>query len=258
MDKVTLGNTGLNVSRLGLGTVKFGRNEGVKYPQRFEIPDEKFLHYFLQLAKSLGINLLDTAPAYGQSEERLGRLLQGTRKDWVIAGKAGEEFENGVSSYNFTPAHFERSLHRSLERLKTDYLDILLIHSDGRDTEILQNDALIKILHGFKAQGLVKAIGASVKTAEGGIKALELLDIAMATYTPAYTDERPVLDYAAAHNKGVILKKLLSSGHDINIKDAFKFAFSHKGTGSAIIGTINPKHLEANAKALDEALLNSA
>lgn len=254
MDKIQLGQTGLHISRLGLGTVKFGRNEGVKYPTSFEIPDDEFLANLLTLAKSLGINMLDTAPAYGRSEETLGRLLNGQRQDWVIIGKAGEEFENGQSSYNFTPDHIEMSLERSLKRLNTNYLDVLLLHSDGHDLDILNNEALIRKMHDFKSQGLVKAIGASTKTAAGGIKALELMDVVMATYTPEYQDEKPVLDYASLHNKGVILKKLLSSGHNRNIAQAMKHAFAHKGTSAAIIGTINPAHLKENVLIYNSSL----
>lgn len=250
MQKRKLGQTGINVSRLGLGTVKFGRNEGVKYPEGFQIPDEDFLVDFLTLAKSLGINTLDTAPAYGTSEERIGRLLQGQREDWVIIGKAGEEFIDGQSQYIFTPDHFERSLERSLKRLNTDYIDALLIHSDGNDVEILQNDALIKKLNDFKAQGLIKATGASTKTAPGGKLACDLLDIVMCTYNLDHRDEKPVLDYALEKNKGVLLKKALSSGHAASAEDALKFALSHNAVNSAIVGTINPDHLRANAKSI--------
>lgn len=240
-----LGNTGIKISPLGLGTVKFGRNQGVKYPSGFEIPEEGDLASLLSLAQDLGINLLDTAPAYGTSEERLGRLLKGRRQDWVIAGKAGEEFIDGTSSYNFTPAHFEMSLTRTLKRLGTDYLDIFLIHSDGNDLANLP-DELIRVMQGFKARGLVRAIGASVKTPEGGLRALETLDVVMATYTPSYREEKPVLDNAAARNKGVLLKKVLSSGHEADIEAAFAHAFAHPGVSSAIIGTINPEHLREN------------
>lgn len=243
MDLVNLGDTGLRVSPLGLGTVKFGRNRGVKYPESFEIPDEAFLADLLALAASLGINLLDTAPAYGESEARLGRLLRGQRDRWVIIGKVGEEFEDGESSFVFTSDHFERSLERSLRRLDTDRLDILLIHSDGRDMEILADDGLVRTMIGFREQGLVRAIGVSTKTAAGGCRALELMDVAMATYTPDYRDEEPVLDRAAALGKAVILKKVLSSGHAGSIEAAMGFAFSHPGATSAVVGTINPGHL---------------
>jgi len=250
MEKRRLGNTGIEVSALGLGTTKFGRNEGVKYPHGFEIPDEGDLANLLAIAKDLGVNVIDTAPAYGTSEERLGRLLKGQREDWVIVGKAGEEFEDGASSYDFTPAHFEMSLERSLKRLQTDYLDVFLIHSDGNDLDILARDDLIQVLHGFKARGLVRAIGASTKTAAGGVKALELMDVVMASYNPDYLDEVPVLDYAAAHSKGVLLKKALASGHSSDPEASLRFALSHEGVSAAIVGTINPDHLRANVQAL--------
>ncbi|MGH1376536.1 MAG: aldo/keto reductase [Alphaproteobacteria bacterium] len=255
MEKTAIASTDLNISKLGLGTVKFGRNQGIKYPQGFELPTDNALVDLLSLAKSFGINTLDTAPSYGSSEKRLGQLLKNQRNDWVIVGKAGEEFEDGESTYIFTPDHFEMSLERSLKRLNTNYIDALLIHSDGSDMDILQNDSLIRKMHDFKDQGLVKAIGASTKTAQGGIKTLELMDIVMAMYTQEYTDEKPVLDYAQQNNKTVILKKVLSSGHNTNVNDAFKFAFGHAGINSAIVGTINPQHLKQNVQALKNALL---
>lgn len=260
MDRRELGQTGVLISPLGLGTVKFGRNEQVKYPQGFEIPDEAFLTDLLALARELGINTLDTAPAYGTSEERLGRLLKGQRQDWVIIGKAGEEFEAGRSYHDFTPAHIEKSLTRSLKRLNTDYLDVLLLHSDGNDTDILRDDVLIKTLQSFKERGLVRAVGASTKTVEGGLMALELLDIAMIAYNPAYREEEPVLDYAAAHGKGALLKKALSSGHIDQfegadpVEAAMRFAFAHPGVTGLIVGTINPDHLRHNVQAAIKAL----
>lgn len=264
LEKRALGSTGIMVSPLGLGTVKFGRNEGVKYPTKFDLPDEKSLMRLLDVAREHGINLLDTAPAYGISEERLGRLLFGRRQDWVIVGKAGEDFENGESVYHFTPQYFELSVQRTLRRLHTDHLDVLLIHSDGNDEKILANEGLIETMHDFKKRGIVRAVGASTKTIAGGLKALEVMDVAMVTYNPSYTDEKPVLDYAAAHNKGILLKKALASGH-INVFDskdpvqtAMDFAFAHKGVGAMIVGTINLDHLRHNVKAARQALSSAS
>ena len=248
MDRRTLGQTGLMLSKIGLGTVKFGRNQGVKYPHGFDIPDMDHLKNLLARARDLGINTLDTAPSYGLSEERLGVLLAGQRKDWIIVGKAGEDFEQGQSSYIFTPDHFEFSLHRSLQRLNTDYLDILLIHSDGHDMDILGNDALLQKIQDFKRRGLVRAIGASTKTVEGGIRALDLMDCAMVAYNPAYLDEEPVLAHAAKTGKGVLVKKALGSGHIAAAANPLRFVLDHPGVTSAIVGTINPDHLSQNAQ----------
>lgn len=250
VNRKQLGTTDLMLSPIGLGTVKFGRNQAVKYPQRFEIPDDNHCANLLSLAQELGINTLDTAPAYGLSEERLGHLLKGQREQWVIIGKAGEEFENGESVYNFTPECFEKSLYVSLKQLQTDYIDIFLIHSDGNDLDNLSDD-LIATMQDFKNRGFVRAIGASTKTLAGGIKSLEAMDTVMATYTQDYHDEKGVLDKAQELGKGVLLKKVLGSGHNTNIDDAFRFCFDHPATTSAIIGTINPDHLQSNIEAFE-------
>ncbi|MEZ5530383.1 MAG: aldo/keto reductase [Porticoccaceae bacterium] len=89
LPKRPFGNTGINVSILGLGTVKLGRDQGVKYPNGFVIPDDRQASKLISLAHDLGINLIDTAPAYGNSEERLGTLLKGQRDQWVICSKVG-------------------------------------------------------------------------------------------------------------------------------------------------------------------------
>lgn len=246
MDRRCLGQTGLNLSVLGLGTVKFGRNQGVKYPHGFDIPDMAHLKNLIATARDLGINTLDTAPSYGLSEERLGILLEGQRDNWIIIGKAGEEFENGQSCYIFTPDHFEFSLERSLKRLKTDFLDILLIHSDGNDTDILNNDSLMQKMQDFKSRGLVRAIGASTKTVSGGIRALDLMDCVMVAYNPEYKDEEPVLAHAAKTGKGILIKKALGSGHINPATSPLAFALDHPGVTSAIVGTINPDHLRDN------------
>lgn len=98
-----LGSTGFQVSPLGLGTVKLGRDQGVKYPNGFTIPDDAQALALLQQARELGINLIDTAPAYGIGEQRLGPLLRGQRDEWVIVSKTGEEFEQGRSHFDFSP-----------------------------------------------------------------------------------------------------------------------------------------------------------
>jgi aryl-alcohol dehydrogenase-like predicted oxidoreductase len=97
----TIPGTDLHVSAIGLGTVKLGRDQGVKYPDAFTIPDDAAVTRLLDQARDSGINLLDTASAYGNSEQRLGKLLA-NRQDWIIATKTGEEFENGVSRFDFS------------------------------------------------------------------------------------------------------------------------------------------------------------
>ncbi|MCU7812908.1 MAG: aldo/keto reductase, partial [Candidatus Thiodiazotropha sp. (ex Notomyrtea botanica)] len=164
MDLRLLGKTGIEVSPLGLGSVKFGRNEQVKYPAGFEIPDDAAVSRLLSMARDLGINLIDTAPAYGTSEERLGQLLPGNRQDWVIVTKVGEIFEQGQSRFDFSDPHTRLSVEQSLRRLRTDYLDVVLIHSHGDDIQILEHEPVLETLRDSQRKGLVRAIGMSSKT----------------------------------------------------------------------------------------------
>ncbi|MEC8429394.1 MAG: aldo/keto reductase, partial [Pseudomonadota bacterium] len=159
MELRELGSTGINVSPIGLGTVKLGRNQGVKYPQGFELPDDAHALRLINLAKEHGINLIDTAPAYGISEERLGVLLKGQRQDWVICSKVGEEFSNGESHFDFSPEHARFSIERSLKRLNTDVIDLVLVHSDGNDLDIINGAGTLDALAELKRQGLIRAFG---------------------------------------------------------------------------------------------------
>ncbi|TBV01001.1 aldo/keto reductase [Phytopseudomonas dryadis] len=255
-----LGSTGLNVSPLGLGTVKLGRDQGVKYPNGFTIPDDAQARQLLELARELGINLIDTAPAYGTSEQRLGPLLRGQRQDWVIASKVGEEFDAGQSRFDFSSEHTRLSVERSLKRLETDYLDLVLVHSDGDDLSILRNEAVYQTLAELKQAGKIRGFGFSGKTVEGGLLALEQGDCAMVTYNLGEQHERTVLDYAASHAKGILIKKALASGHAClgagvdPVRASFELIFAHPGVTSAIVGTINPLHLAHNVAMAAEVI----
>nr|VFJ57173.1 MAG: Predicted oxidoreductase [Candidatus Kentron sp. DK] len=260
---------GLKVSPLGLGTVKLGRAIGVKYPKSFTIPGDDAARRLLSRARELGINLLDTAPAYGNGEERLGKLLRGARRDWVLCSKAGEEFdiETGESTYCFTPEHIRGSVERSLVRLGTDYIDILLIHSDGNDTEIIKGHGALEVLDDLKREGKIIASGMSTKTVEGGLLAAEKSDCVMVTWNLAYDRDLPVIAYCRAEGKGVLIKKALDSGHAADtganspqtdpIRKSFEMILAHPGVGSVIIGTIHEGHLEENVRKAGDVLRGS-
>jgi aryl-alcohol dehydrogenase-like predicted oxidoreductase len=253
-----LGDTNIEVSALGLGSVKFGRDQGVKYPNTFKIPDDAAIVALLNQAQELGINFIDTAPAYGNSEERIGALLP-NRQDWIISSKVGEEFVNGESLFDFSAKHTQLSVERSLRRLHTDYLDIVLIHSNGQDEKILLESGCVDALKKCLDAGQVRAIGMSTKTIFGGLLAADLLDIVMLTYNLEQQDQK-VVDYAKQNNKGVLVKKGLMSGH-VNkagedlIRDSMRLIFSQTAISSMIVGTINPDHLKNNVQIAKDILL---
>lgn len=254
MELRPLGATGIQVSPLGLGSVKFGRNEQVKYPEPFAIPDDRAVQALLEQARGLGINLIDTAPAYGTSQERLGRLLPGRRDEWVIVSKVGEFFEQGRSRFDFSYEITRRTVEQSLRTLRTDYLDVVLIHSDGDDLRILEQEGVLDALRELKAQGKIRAHGMSGKTVAGGLRAVAETDVVMVTYNPAHQEELPVLTAAADANKGVLIKKGLQSGHAVDVEASLRFIFSQPGIGSVIVGTINLDHLADNVRAMERVL----
>jgi len=245
-----LGNTGMEVSALGLGTVKLGRDQGIKYPQPFTIPDQRSARALLVEARELGINLVDTAPAYGNSEQRLGELLAGQRNHWLLCSKVGEEF---------TPEHTRASVHRSLRRLNTDVIDIVLVHSDGNDLHIIEQAGTLEALAQLKQEGLVRAFGMSTKTLEGGLAAAANCDVVMAAYNPQHREESLVLDACARSGAGALVKKALASGHlgkhpQDAVRNALQLVLGHCGTSAAVVGTITPEHLRANVVIAREQL----
>ena len=249
-----LGSTGISVSPLGLGTVKLGRNQQVKYPSAFELPSDKQVSDLLALTRDLGINLIDTAPAYGSSQERLGQLLPGPRDQWVIVSKVGEIFEQGQSRFDFSFKYTVETVEASLKTLNTDYLDVVLIHSDGDDLSILNNEGALDALESLKQRGLIRSHGMSSKTVEGGLEVVKRMDVVMATCNLSYNDELPVLESAQRLNKGVLVKKGLQSGHvegKEGVQESMAFVFNQPGVSSMIVGTINPEHLRSNVEVIN-------
>lgn len=249
-----IAQTGVLVSSLALGTTKFGRNGAVKYPTHFELPSDETLTRLISTAIDSGINTLDTAPAYGISEIRIGEIIHQQRQAITLISKAGEHFDQQTqqSQYDFRPQALEKQLEQSLVSLQTDYLDIWLLHSDGNDTQHL-NDEVLSLFHRVKREGKVRAIGLSGKTQAGGKIALQEMDCIMMASSLDYQAEDSLFQFAKAQQKSILLKKVFNSGWALNHPDknkvmeqTFRKLFTQSALSSAIIGTINPKHLKEN------------
>jgi aryl-alcohol dehydrogenase-like predicted oxidoreductase len=242
-----LADTDMHVSIVGLGTVKWGRLDGLKYPVGRALPEDQEIREFLALARDLGINLLDTAPAYGVSEERLGHLLRGARQQWVISTKAGEEWINGASHFDFSGETIRKSVERSLKRLQTDYIDVLLIHSHGIDeASLIEDEQVFEVLEQLKQEGKLRTFGMSSKTKIGGFKTIshQATEVAMITFNADYLDERDVIMLAQKKQKSIFVKKALGNGKLPST--ALKLVFNEPGVTSVIVGTTNPAHLREN------------
>lgn len=240
------------LSRLGLGTVKIGRNAGVKYPGGggFPLPDDKTVEEILDLCLAGGVTLLDTAPAYGVAEERLGVLLGVRRDKFFLMSKTGEEFDGMHSRYIFDAAHTRMSIERSLRRLRTDYLDAVLVHSNRDDVAVVMETDVVPTLLRMKEEGKIGLVGASTYTVAGGLAALSLADAVMVTHNSTYQDEVAVIDAARRAGKAVFIKKALSSGHSADPAADLRFVLGTEGVTAAIIGSVTPVNIANNINAL--------
>ncbi len=148
MDYRRLGRSGVMVSKLCLGTMTFGLTT-----------EEDEAVRILDAAREAGINFIDTADQYsaGGSEQMLGRLLAKDRDDWVLASKLGNPVGPGPNRSGLSPKHMHRALDASLQRLDSDYLDILYLHLyDGSPLE-----PVIETLGRFLDSGKIRAWGFS-------------------------------------------------------------------------------------------------
>lgn len=247
-----LGGAGPMVSLLGLGTVKLGRNAGVKYPAAFDLPTDDQARELLHAALDLGITLLDTAPAYGTSEARLGELLGPDRDRFSIITKVGETFDaDAGSTFDFTPDAVRASVDRSLARLRTDRVEAVLIHSDGRDEHILSSLGTADALRELQAEGKARTIGMSCKTPAGARLAIERLDMVMLTLNLAELEMLPMIRLAGERGVGVLIKKALMSGHAAEIEGSFAISTQEPAVSSIVVGTKSPANLRSNAAIIE-------
>ncbi len=242
-----LGRTGLTVSPVGFGAFKIGRNQGIKYAAGYDLPDDETSDRLLHRVLDLGIDLIDTAPAYGSSEERIGRALSGRRDDFTLSTKVGETWRGDAGHYDFSPDAVEGSLERSLKALRTDRLDLVFVHSDGSDRAILERGEVLEVLERRRDAGDLRFIGFSGKTVEGHLAAIEsgAFDALMVEFHPLEPSQRPVIEAASAADVGIVVKKGLASGR-LEPRDALPFCLEPPGVATVVIGSLTPEHLADN------------
>jgi aryl-alcohol dehydrogenase-like predicted oxidoreductase len=252
----SLGHTGLIVSRIGLGTTKLGRNTDVKYPQAFALPSDTRVGKLLDAALRAGVNLIDTAPAYGASEVRLGTFMGSCRDRLILSTKCGEQYNNGHSIYDFSADAITASVEASLRYLHVDHVDILLLHSDGRDIEILTRTDGVAALKRLKESGKTRAIGISAKTHDGIREACRTLDVIMAPFSQKDPSLAGALRQAHQAGLGVLAIKGLSSGY-LEARPAVEFVLRQEFIDALILGTTDPVHLNEAVSIAENLIIAS-
>ena len=156
MEYRRLGKTDLHVSSLSLGTVELGMEYGITAADRGNRPTREDAITIIQRAVDLGVNLFDTAPNYGESEQLLGAAI-GPLRDCHIATKVSIPAGNGMKS---TRQYVNESLEYSLRALRRETLDIVQIHNATR--EAIDRGEITEELMKAKDAGKLRHIGASV------------------------------------------------------------------------------------------------
>ena len=175
MDYVKLGNTGLDVSPICLGCMSFGSAKGWTHNEW--ALDEEASRNIIKRALDLGINFFDTANvyAYGASEEILGRALRdfANRDEIVIATKVFGKMRETPNGGGLSRKAILFEIDQSLERLKTDYIDLYIIHRWDYDTPI---EETMQALNDIVKAGKVRYLGASAMYAWQFQKALHVAE----------------------------------------------------------------------------------
>ena len=270
-----LGRTGLQVSEIGLGAVELGLDYGVPVAGEHLRPAEADAARLLNRALDLGVNFIDTARAYGVSEEVIGRSLKSRRREYILATKLAPIREEGQSDQELRE-QVQASIASSLRALQTDVIDLLQTHHTPVD--VVAAGRVVAAMQEAQAAGDVRFIGASTYGEDAPLAVLE--DGRFDTLQVAYslvdrTLEERVLPLAQARDIGVVIRSVLLRGvltHryklippalaelkaaigrlDALVGDeigslpemAYRYVLDHAAVSTALVGTARVAELEA-------------
>ena len=279
MEKRRLGKTDLEVMPLGIGTAELGITAF-----RQEECDR-----LMNVILDEGVNFVDTSACYGDSEEKIGKAISSRRGDYILLTKCGHK-TGSLNSDAWSPDIVAESLERSLKLLKTDYVDILLLHSC--DMEVLQNDEIINAVCKCRDSGKTHLIGYSGDN-EPALKAISMNIFDVIEMSVNICDQRAIDDYlpqAKQAGFGVVTKRPLANtcwrnlttysefyaqyaepyanrlkkmnftpqtfGFDGDwIELALRFTAWQDGVSVCITGSKNPDHVQPNIKFLQKGPL---
>jgi aryl-alcohol dehydrogenase-like predicted oxidoreductase len=205
MKQRSLGNTGINISEVGLGCWQFGGDFG-------PIADETAFNV-MQAAVDNGIRFFDTADVYGagRSESLIGEFLRGCREPVFVATKFGRL--PGVYPDGYSEDALRRAVDAALKRLNVDALDLLQLHCVP--IEILRQGRVFDWLRRVQEEGLIRHFGASVETDEQAMLCLEQEGMVSLQIIFNIFRQKPLerlLPAARARGVGIIVRLPLASG----------------------------------------------
>lgn len=209
-----LGSTGIKVSQIAFGGVEIGMPYGLNLSQATHLVQRKEAIQLLHKSLDSGINFYDTARLYGDSEEIMGEAFFGKRDEVVLATKCRHfRLPDGT-----LPRRSElrdvvyQSLYESLNKLKTDYIDIYMLHH--ADLEILEIDELYEIFDDLIAEGLIRVPGLSVYNPEETKLALEkgFWKVIQAPFNLLNQQHGTYFSLAKENGVGIVVRSVLMRG----------------------------------------------
>jgi aryl-alcohol dehydrogenase-like predicted oxidoreductase len=282
-DRRPFGHTGLRVSPLGFGAA----------PAAFLDTDERRIAEMLGRMLDAGVNVIDTAASYPGSEHFIGQYLSGRRREFVLISKCGQVVE-GLDGVDWSRELILKSIDRSLRLLKTDVIDVMLLHTC--DLATLRNGEALGALVEAREAGKIRFAGYSGDN-EAVAWAAEHPDVAVVEMSVSIADQINLdiaLPVAREHDVGVIAKRPVANAAWKDIAQqpgmykgyakpyterldrmkltprelgfdgpaeqvwpeiALRFTLSQNGVSTAVIGTTNLANAEANLAAAAKGAL---
>lgn len=266
MMRRSLGNTGWLVSPVALGTVELGMDYGFAGSAHYRRPDRAEAVRLVRTAVDLGVNLIDTARAYGEAEDIVGEALAGVSNTVFVATK-----------FHATEgAAIRESVERSLRLLRRDVIDVLQIHNGT--AELLARDEIFECLDRLAREGKIRFAGCSVYGESNGLLALDHAELRTLQVPLNLLDQkmaRRVIPRAQQCGTGVMVRSVFLRGvltaragetpaRLAPLRDAamrigepverlaeiaLRYALSVEGVSSVLVGVRTVEELEENIRA---------
>lgn len=277
MEKRVLGKTGMEVSVLGFGGAEIG----------FEDASQDNVERLLMAALDQGLNVIDTAECYVDSEIMIGKAVAHRRDEFFLFTKCGHGKDHTVPAWTY--GEITESIDRSLKRLKVDHVDLVQLHSCSAD--ILKQGDCIRALQDAKAKGKTRFIGYSGDHTDA-VYAIETNEFDTLQTSVNIADQESidlVVPKAAARGMGVIAKRpianaawryrtkpentyhqdywqrlnelkyeFINGDMEHSVEVALKFTLSVPGVHTAIVGTAKPGRWKENARLLASGPISSS
>jgi aryl-alcohol dehydrogenase-like predicted oxidoreductase len=274
MERRIMGKTGMEVSVLGFGGAEIG----------YESASPSDVEKLLGSALDAGLNVIDTAECYNNSEELIGQAVSHRRNDFFLFTKCGHA--HGFDEPDWDIAMLEKSIDRSLKNLRTDCLDLIQLHTCSE--EMLRQGDVIAVLQRARDAGKTRFIGYSGDRNDAKY-AVECGAFDTLQTSLNIADQQPVdlyLGLAKERGMGVIAKRPIANAawlakpepgsysyayyerlqkldypflkQDNSIGVALRWTLSQPGVHTAIVGTKNPARWQQNAALLNAGPLSDA